>query len=51
MHLPFDYDFVHSTGAFVLTSIVTMILNFLFYDKIVFGKKKEEEKEEKEEEE
>jgi len=49
MHLPFDYSFVHSTGAFVLTSIITMILNFLFYDKIVFGKKKEE-KEEKEEE-
>ena len=46
MHLPFDYSFIHSTGAFVLTSIVTMILNFMFYDKIVFGNKKEENKEE-----
>jgi putative flippase GtrA len=45
IHLPFDYDFVQSTGAFVLTTIITMILNFLFYDKFVFGKKKEEEKE------
>ena len=42
----FTYEFVQSTGAFVLTSGVIMILNFLFYDKFVFGesKKKEEEK-------
>lgn len=45
IHLPFDYNFVQSTGAFVLTTIITMVLNFLFYDKFVFGKKKEEEKE------
>ena len=38
IHLPFSYEFVLTTGAFVLTSIVTMILNFLFYDKFVFGK-------------
>ena len=44
MHLPFDYDFVQSTGAFVLTTIVTMVINFLFYDKFVFEKKKEEGK-------
>ena len=44
MHLPFDYDFVQSTGAFVLTAIVTMIINFIFYDKFIFGKEKEEEK-------
>ena len=49
MHLPFDYNFVQSTGAFVLTSAVAMVLNFLFYDKLVFSKKKEEEKEEEEE--
>lgn len=41
--LGFDYEFVESTGAFALTAVVTMILNFLFYDKFVFGKKKEEE--------
>lgn len=45
MHINFSYDFVQSTGAFVFTGIVTMILNFLFYDKFVFGKKtKKEEK-------
>ena len=41
LHLPFSYDFVLTTGAFVLTSIVIMILNFLFYDKFVFHKQKE----------
>ena len=40
LHLPFDYEFVLTTGAFILTSAVTMILNFLFYDKFVFGKNK-----------
>lgn len=38
MHLPFSYEFVLTTGAFVLTSTVIMILNFLFYDRFVFGK-------------
>ena len=40
LHLPFTYEFVLTTGAFVLTAIVTMILNFLFYDRFVFGKPK-----------
>ena len=40
IHLPFSYEFILTTGAFVLNSIVIMILNFLFYDKFVFGKKK-----------
>ena len=40
IHLPFTYEFVLTTGAFVLNSIVIMILNFLFYDRFVFGKKK-----------
>jgi putative flippase GtrA len=40
LHLPFTYEFVLTTGAFALNSIVIMILNFLFYDKFVFGKKK-----------
>ncbi len=38
IHLPFSYDFVLTTGAFALTSLVIMVLNFLFYDKFVFGK-------------
>lgn len=42
--LPFDYDFIESTGAFVLMTIVTMILNYIFYDKIVFGKTNSGEK-------
>ena len=37
IHLPFDYDFVQSTGTFCLTTLCTMILNYLFYDKVVFG--------------
>lgn len=47
LHIDFSYDFVQSTGAFVFTAIVTMIMNFLLYDKFVFGKKKSK-KEEKE---
>ena len=38
IHLPFSYEFVLTTGAFILTAIITMILNFLFYDRFVFGK-------------
>lgn len=38
--LPFDHDFVESTGIFVFANIVIMIINFLFYDKFVFGKSK-----------
>ena len=37
IHFPFDFDFVESTGVFVLTTCVTMILNYLFYDNLVFG--------------
>lgn len=40
LNISFTYDFVQSTGAFVLTAIVTTILNFFFYDRFVFGKKK-----------
>ena len=40
-HLPFDYDFVESTGIFGLTTIITMTLNYLFYDKLVCGKKED----------
>ena len=38
--LPFDHDFIESTGIFFLVNIVIMIINFLFYDKFVFGKSK-----------
>ena len=47
IHLPFDYNFVESTGIFCLTTAVTMILNFLFYDKLVFGQSKPGAKDEK----
>ena len=43
LHIPFSYEFTLTTGAFVLTAIVTMILNFLFYDKFVFGKTNKKE--------
>lgn len=45
IHLPFDYAFIESTTIFCLTTCVTMILNYLFYDKLVFGsnQKKEED--------
>lgn len=39
IHLPFDYDFIQSTGAFGLTTAVTMVLNYFCYDRFVFGKK------------
>ncbi|MBR6505966.1 glycosyltransferase [Candidatus Saccharibacteria bacterium] len=39
LNLPFDYNFIESTGVFILTTCVTMILNYLFYDKLVFGQK------------
>lgn len=35
--LPFDYDLVESTVIFVLVTLIIMVLNYLFYDKIVFG--------------
>lgn len=44
IHLPFDYSFVESTGIFILTTIVIMILNYLFYDRLVFGGQKSSKK-------
>ena len=40
LHLPFDYNFIESTTIFCLVGAITMILNYLFYDKLVFGKEK-----------
>ncbi len=49
IHLPFSYDFVESTGIYVLVTAVTMVLNFICYEKVVFGTKvKVEENERKE---
>ena len=36
MNLPISYEFVLTTGAFILNAIVILVLNFLFYDKFVF---------------
>lgn len=46
LNLPFSYEFVLSTGAFTLNGILIMLLNFFFYDKLVFDKEKEESKNE-----
>lgn len=39
MSLDFTYEFIESTTIFILVTIVTLILNYLFYDKLVFGDK------------
>ncbi len=44
IHLPFDYAFVESTGIFGLTTVVAMVLNYIFYDKLVFGDKNKAKK-------
>lgn len=40
LNLSFDYDLVESTAIFCLVTAITMILNYLFYDKLVFGSEK-----------
>lgn len=47
LHIPFSYEFTLTTGAFVLTSAVIMVLNFLFYDNFVFGKPKKQKEDKK----
>ncbi|MDO5474836.1 MAG: GtrA family protein [Candidatus Saccharibacteria bacterium] len=44
LHLPFSLEFIQSTGAFCLTTIIIMTLNFIFYDKFVFKKESKNEK-------
>lgn len=39
-----SYVFVSSTTSYVLITIITMTLNFIFYEKFVFGSKKQGEK-------
>ena len=41
IHIPFSYEFVETTGVFVLMTAVVMVINFLVYDRFVFGKKKD----------
>ena len=43
IHLPFDYNFIESTTIFIIVNAITMILNYLFYDRLVFGKTKSKE--------
>lgn len=38
--LGFSYEFVESTGNYVLMTAVVMVINFLVYDKFVFGESK-----------
>ena len=45
--LPFDYNFVKNTGVWVLSVLVVMVLNFLVYDRLIFGKDKVEKRGEK----
>jgi putative flippase GtrA len=37
----FSYEFVETTGNYVLMTAVVMVINFLVYDKFVFGAKRE----------
>ncbi len=43
LRLPFSYEFVSSTGNFVLVMAIIMTINFLVYDRFVFSKKKDGE--------
>lgn len=41
LNLPFTFEFIQNTGAFCLATAIIMVLNFLFYDKLVFSKQKD----------
>lgn len=43
LRLPFDYDFIESTGIFCFTALSTMLITYFIYDKLIFtkGKKKD----------
>ena len=38
LNIPLEFEFVKSTGIFGLATAVMMILNYIFYEKLVFGK-------------
>ncbi|MBR5389217.1 GtrA family protein [Candidatus Saccharibacteria bacterium] len=40
----FSYEFVATTGNYVLMTAVVMVINFLVYDRFVFGESKREKK-------
>ena len=40
LHIPFSMEFVETTGNFVLTTAIIMVINYLVYDRLVFGKKR-----------
>ena len=48
LHIPFTYEFVLTTGAFVLTTIITTLMNYFLYDRFVFGKSKKPKNQEEE---
>lgn len=45
--LPFDYEFVESTGIFCFATASTMVLSYLVYDKLIFSREKEKRGEKK----
>ncbi len=42
IHLPFSFEFIQSTSIFIMMNIVTMTINYFFYDNFIFGKNKPE---------
>lgn len=40
LRLPFDYETIEYLGVYGIATLVVMILNYFFYDKLVFGTKK-----------
>lgn len=40
LRLPFDYETIEYLGVYGIATLVIMILNYFFYDKLVFGTKK-----------
>ncbi len=41
INIPFSIEFIQSTGIFAMMNIVTMVINFFFYNNFIFGKGKE----------
>ena len=44
MGLDLTYEFVESTTVFILVIFITLTLNYIFYDKLVFGDEKKAKK-------
>ena len=43
LRLPFDYDFIESTGIFGFTALATMFITYYVYDRVVFTKAQKED--------